>query len=355
MSSDEHAPGALDTVALTEDEAARMRGVCTEVADALVESDLATDAAMATVELAARGLPRRLVAALVAFRMGNQGRALLVRNVPVDRELPATPGDGYLSDWRAVRIATTAQLMMMSYLGDVIAYADEKRGQIVQDVAPVPGAERRQENSGSVCLELHTENGFHPFKPDVLSLLCLRSGHDGAGQTLTGAVGPVLPRLSRVCLDVLRRPLFRIRYSSSFAHLGAGGFSDPVAVLSGPVDDPELVADFHAMEPLSLEARWALEELETVLTSSLTSVPPQDGALLVVDNRRAVHGRTAFTPRYDGADRWLRRCFAVADLGRSRGFRTPGSRVCAPLTAIRGDRYGAPLRLVMGDAAPKAA
>jgi len=39
-----------------------------------------------------------------------------------------------------------------------------------------------------------------------------------------------------------------------------------------------------------------------------------DGDLLVIDNDRAVHGRTAFTPRYDGTDRWLRRALVVTSL-----------------------------------------
>ena len=43
----------------------------------------------------------------------------------------------------------------------------------------VPGKEAKQENGGSVLLEFHTEDGFHPYKPDFLGLLCLRSDHAG--------------------------------------------------------------------------------------------------------------------------------------------------------------------------------
>jgi len=41
------------------------------------------------------------------------------------------------------------------------------------------------------------------------------------------------------------------------------------------------------------------------------------GDIMIVDNRRAVHGRSGYTPRYDGLDRFLIRCFAVRDLGAS--------------------------------------
>ncbi|MBJ7505663.1 MAG: TauD/TfdA family dioxygenase, partial [Ilumatobacteraceae bacterium] len=36
--------------------------------------------------------------------------------------------------------------------------------------------------------------------------------------------------------------------------------------------------------------------------------------ILVIDNHRAVHGRTSFTPRYDGTDRWLKRALVVQSL-----------------------------------------
>jgi L-asparagine oxygenase len=324
------------TVELTGDEAGQIRRQCERTVAALGRAQLDSERAMAAMALAGCALPSRLIEALVAFRCsGNAYGTLVVANVPIDGDLPPTPVDGSLLDWHAVPVATVAQLAVSSHLGDVIGFADEKQGQLVQDVIPVVGAEECQENTGSAFLELHTEDGFHPFKPDFLTLLCLRPDHGGTAYTMTGAVAPILPKLSRVCVEMLRRPLFRIRHSSSFARMGSDGFSEPVAVLSGPPADPELVADFHAMEPMTLAARWAIEELETVLGGALVAQVLEAGTLLIVDNRAAVHGRTGFTARYDGTDRWLRRCFTTADLRRSRGCRPAGSRVCAPLAVIR--------------------
>ena len=45
------------------------------------------------------------------------------------------------------------------------------------------------------------------------------------------------------------------------------------------------------------------------------------GDMAILDNRVTAHGRTAFQPRYDGADRWVQRTFVVADLRRSRDHR----------------------------------
>ncbi|MFI0773341.1 TauD/TfdA family dioxygenase [Streptomyces sp. NPDC021212] len=328
------------TLELTPDEAEGFRKLVTEMADALPHpgsagpTTLDTPELLEEIEVAARWLPPRMARALSRFRReGNPHGTLIVRNVPLDDALPPTPADGVAPDWSRLPLATLAQLAAVSWLGDVIAYADEKDGRLVQDIVPVRGAESRQENSGSVMLEMHTEDGFHPFKPDFLSLLCLRADHERRARTTSAAITRALPRLSAECLSALRRPSFRIRHSSSFGHdgTGTGDVSLPLPVLSGPDAEPELVADFHSMEPLDEAAGRAFGELHDAMCAVLVGTVLEAGDLIVVDNRTAVHGRTGFRPRYDGHDRWLRRCFAVADLRRSRGVRAAGSQVCAPL------------------------
>jgi L-asparagine oxygenase len=286
-------------------------------------------------ELAGIRLPRRLLQELRRFRRhGNSTGALFIRNVPVDPVLPATPLGGRLESWGELPVATVTQLAVTSQIGDVIAYADEKNGALIQDVVPVEGAEKLQENSGTVYLELHTENGFHPHKPDFVTLVCLRPDHARTSYTLVGAAAEVLPALSGHCVEVLRKPSYRVRASSSFGAGKEGLRAGPVAVLSGPAHSPEFLADFHAMEPLTDEAMTAFSELKKALLATIRGARLAAGDLLVIDNRAAVHGRTSFVARYDATDRWLRRCFAVSDIRRSRGARPAGSRVCAPLATI---------------------
>ncbi|SEM63485.1 hypothetical protein SAMN05444354_12017 [Stigmatella aurantiaca] len=47
-------------------------------------------------------------------------------------------------------------------------YSDEKEGVLIQNICPVAGHEAKQENTGSTYLGFHTEDGFHPDKPDCL-------------------------------------------------------------------------------------------------------------------------------------------------------------------------------------------
>lgn len=322
-------------IVLSDRERDRLGGDSERTARRMAHASLDDQDLLVEAELLGCQLPERLLRGLSRFRTeGSRFGGLLIRNLPVDQALPDTPGTGYLPSWSAVPVATFVQLAVASRLGDILSYADEKDGRLVQDVIPLKGAEQRQENSGTALLELHTEDGFHPYKPDFVTLFCLRPDHERAAHTLLGAVARVLPLLPDTCVETLREPLFRMRASSSFGDDGQSVVTPPIAVLSGVKDDPEFVADFHTMEPLDARARAALERLAEVLVPSLTPVALDAGDLLVVDNRMAVHGRTGFRARFDGTDRWLRRCFAVADLRRSRGVRAAASRVCAPLPMI---------------------
>jgi L-asparagine oxygenase len=280
-------------------------------------------------EVALRVTSPELLSDLVSFRLGStQDGILLLRGLPVDDPLPPTPTNGaFGGSWGQLAVSTVAQLMVMSALGDVIAYEDEKNGRLVQDICPVPGAERRQENTGSCLLELHTEDGFHPNKPHFLSLFCLRSDHERRALTVAGGVRVVLPLLDAADLQVLREPIFRIRLASSFVGTDTVAYSPLMPVLSGSWSDPELCVDFHAMEGTTPRAAQALENLRTRMVGSLVGTVLEPGDLLIVDNRKAVHGRTGFSPRYDGEDRWLRRCFAIADIRDAQPQLRPSSRV----------------------------
>jgi alpha-ketoglutarate-dependent taurine dioxygenase len=69
------------------------------------------------------------------------------------------------------------------------------------------------------------------------------------------------------------------------------------------------------------QADEALRALGDATAACHTSVALEAGDLLIVDNAVAVHGRTPFTARFDGADRWLQRTFVVGDLAPSASDR----------------------------------
>ncbi|TMC08403.1 MAG: hypothetical protein E6J41_13495, partial [Chloroflexi bacterium] len=261
---------------------------------------------------------------------GGEAGGMLVRGVPVDEALPDTPRDGRPAPGKRSLTSESALLLVSSCVGTPIGYREEKNGQLVHDVCPSPGRETRQENTGSVYFEVHTENAFHPFKPDHVALLCLRPDHDHTARTLVGDVEAALPLLPPGDVAVLRQPRFRHRMPTSFAGPdGEDAFSRPQPVVLGPEDRPGLNVDAFNTVAVDAEAEPPLRRFVQALESVLVGARLESGDLLLVDNRRAVHARTGFTPRYDGRDRWLQRTFSVRDFARTAAARPRGSHVCS--------------------------
>ncbi len=274
---------------------------------------------------AARGragdLPGRLARRLSDFRRGSgEAGAMVLHNLPVvPGEMPETPMVAG-SVQRVATVPAGVLMMIATVLGDPVAFHAEKSGALVQNVVPVPGRENTQANTGSVPLEFHNENAFHPYRPDFVMLLCLRADHDRMAGLSTASIRRVLPGMDAAVREALSVPEFVTAPPPSFC---VGGPTEPHAVLAGAPDDPDLRVDFHATSPLTTRARTALDALHTMLARAAVTVRLRPGDLAIVDNRVAVHGRTAFRPRYDGVDRWLQRTFVATDIRRSRVLR-PG-------------------------------
>lgn len=246
--------------------------------------------------------------------------ALVLRRLPIGAsDLPPTPMvKGSVQ--HSPSLPAAMLLLFAAGLGDPAAFAAEKSGALVQDVVPVPGQERVQGNVGSVELTFHTENAFHPHRPDYVMLLCLRPDHEGVAELRTSCVRRVLPLLTPPTRAALGRPEYVTEAPPSFGPAGQGTAH---AVLTGDPDDPDWCFDETATRAVTEEGRAALTELGEAVRRTYTCALLRPGDLAIVDNRVTLHGRSAFTPRYDGRDRWLQRTFAFSDLRRSRDHR-PG-------------------------------
>lgn len=271
-------------------------------------------------------LPVKLRTTITHFRRTSGPRgALLLRRLPVGEEKLAETPTAPESVQLEASVSAAVLIMTAHGLGDPAAFRAEKLGALVQDVVPVPGNEKIQGNSGSALLSFHNENAFHQHRPDFLMLLCLRADHDRVAGLRTACIRQVLPLLSQNNKEALFTKEFATSPPPSF-----GVSSDPTvvhAVLSGDPTDPDIRVDFAATTPQTDRAQQALSELQQAFGAIAQTTRLEPGDLAIVDNRVTVHGRTAFTPRYDGNDRWLQRTFVLADLRRSRSHRPSDGNV----------------------------
>jgi L-asparagine oxygenase len=132
---------------------------------------------------------------------------------------------------------------------------------------------------------------------------------------------------------MLRQPLWFTGVDASFKIGGhaflEGDIRGPLPILGGAEDDPLIVFDQDLMRGETGEAHAMVGRIVDVYKKERASIVLEPGWILLVDNVRAVHGRSPFTPRWDAQDRFIVRSFAVRDLVRTRYARPAGARTMA--------------------------
>lgn len=281
-------------------------------------------------------LPVQIRQAVLDFRKyGNAEGCLLIRGLPVDPELPPTPKAGGLPRTRATSYAELWTSAITETLGGQVGYLQEKGGALYQDIVPRESkGDTQTSESFSTLLQLHTETAFHPHKPDYVSLFCLRGDHDGKAATVWTSVPRIMEGLEcRHIQTLYEHDRFAFEIDESFGNESRDANGRAIPVLQGARDDPHMVYDQDMMKAPESdeEARAASAALLTAAKSSLLEVVLKPGDLLVLANRKSIHGRSNFTPRWTEPDvrtnRWLLRAFAVVDLGAARRDLDPHSRI----------------------------
>jgi L-asparagine oxygenase len=283
-------------------------------------------------EMRADEIPRFVRRALLEFQVrSNTEGILLLQGLPIDPGLyyVRTPLNAERSSEKTTYVSERCLAMIGSRLGHLVSYIQEKNGDLFQNLAPVKGNEQIQASSGSQTqLQFHRETVFHPYPPEFLLLFCLRPDHERIAETTYASITHALSLLSAEYRDLLFQPLYRTGIDYSFGNLKTEKANGPVLpVLYGNRNDPFLNYDEDLMAAMTPEAQAALDALKDAIASVYRGVKLNTGDLLCIDNRRTVHGRSSFTPRYDGFDRWLQRSFVVRDLGLSAVDRYPGERI----------------------------
>jgi len=283
------------------------------------EAPARTDDVLAAASERARSLSPAVGDALGGFMARpHRSGALLLRGLPVGRlgatppAPTATPDKDGLSELTLLTIACA--------LGEPVGYEPEHGGDLVQNIVPTPHALDRQVSTSSrVALMFHTEAAFHPHRPRYLLLLCLRG--DAAARTTLCSIAEVLPLLDERVVDVLFEPRFRTAVDESYLHGRRNALGPLAPVLCGDRHAPTTVFDADLMVGTDAAADEALQTLAAAVAAHAAGVVLEPGDLLVIDNHAAVHGRSPFSPRFDGTDRWLQRTFVVDDLTPSASER----------------------------------
>lgn len=225
---------------------------------------------------------------------GNSAGYLIIHGLPHEwRDTPPTPTE---TGYRLSEQHPSSRLLkaIARSCGTLIGYEDEMDGTLLRDVYPARGGE-----SGPV--DFRTENVLHPLRPDILGLYCLRRDRDGIGAMRVASVHDAIGRLGDQVAQTLSEPRFQSGRDTTAAH----------PVLFRHSAGAYLRFNGHDTIGLDRSAIDAIDQFRGIIAESARTIVLAPGDMVLIDNHAAATGRPAFTPRYDGADVWLRRFHTV--------------------------------------------
>jgi L-asparagine oxygenase len=265
-----------------------------------------------------------------------------------NNEIPPTPVNNTYHIGETSALAHTQAIFLQS-ISELLAYEAEGEGRLFQDIVPNPTHSTFQTSLGSQTeLEIHTEQAFSTLRPDFLCLGCLRG--DSQAYTYILPVKVLIQHLTPEEQNRLREPLWMTGIDLSFKQaLNSNHTADsylqesklhgkeflegelrgPGPILYGPVDDPHLRFDQDLMRGITPDADQLIKKIVDIYYAHRLRHCLQPGEILILDNRRAVHGRSPFFPRYDGQDRFLIRCFSKIDYESTSYARPENGRMIA--------------------------
>ncbi len=247
---------------------------------------------------------------------GSDTGILVIRGLIVDEDLVDTPLDNK-GGFGAKTTFAKQQAVLAQLLGTMIAYEAEGNGHLIQDMVPNPKLATTQQSQGSkVELEAHTEQCFSLYKPDYVILGALRGDPEAFTYAFSGR--KITDLLSDEEVATLRQPLWATTIDESFQPYvpDPKAIRGPFPIISGPDDDPYVLVDQDLMHGITADAQKLLEKVVQVYIDNRDAHNLQPGDLLMLDNLRAMHGRSMYSPRFDGKDRFIARGFVVRDRRR---------------------------------------
>jgi L-asparagine oxygenase len=267
------------------------------------------------------------------FKNINFDNIVLDSNFPISMTLPKTPENNNNKIGETTLLARI-QSILINVISEMISYEAEGYGRLFQDIIPIKKMENEQTSvSSNTELEIHTEQAFSKLRPDILSLACIRG--DPIAQTYILPVDSILKHLKHEENEVIRLPLWKTGVDLSFklnhAEFIEGDIRGPIPIIFGDKEHPRLVFDQDLMFGTNEKSNCLINKIIEIYYEHRNQHNLQNGEIILIDNMRAVHGRSQFYPKYDGNDRFLVRCFAVYDYNYSSYARKNNCRMVSSI------------------------
>jgi L-asparagine oxygenase len=273
-------------------------------------------------------LPARIRRVFYEFKLTEFSEGICIRNNPINLErVGRTPLSLPSGIPPKIIEEDVLHLLYGSLLGEIFGWSNHQGGHVINDVMPVWANRDTNNSSGSNhSLGLHTEDASHASTGDYFGLMCLRNPE--RVPTMISSIDDV--RLDPKMKSILFEPRFIVKSNGSISAGISSKNHELTPILFGHPKSPYMrisTTGSYAVEG-DHRAREALDALVTQLQQNAIELVLEPGDCCYLDNFKTAHGRQAYSPRYDGTDRWLKRIVIVNDLRKSRNLRSkPSSRV----------------------------
>lgn len=246
-------------------------------------------------------------------------------------EIPPTPTTwAPIPDTPGTRAAVAAIILLAGACGmEVVSYGSENDGQLFVNLVTLPGTGAIAEKSQG-GMRGHTDAATFPFRgttdpdfpriapsPDIVFLIGLRNPDDVP--TIVMPLAETLGKIDDYDVDLLKQPNFVLSAQRTFVQgteriLGEAHLLDGAAVL---FDGPEgtWVRYTHSQSSVYDEGDEAVKrakaKFEAACAACAQEIGLKAGDVLLVNNRKALHGRTKVGAAYGGDSRWLIRAYGL--------------------------------------------
>jgi alpha-ketoglutarate-dependent taurine dioxygenase len=262
--------------------------------------------------------PRSLIDACARIRSERASgmiRTHVLRNCPVDRDLPALSPDNPLSEKHALKktYVSEAFVALVAQLSGnpLMAYSATNEGRFFDDVIAVNRYSGTQSAMSDRDLVFHNDRSAHWARPDIVALLALRSPDEEVTYTVYIDGAELLRQLTPEYEEILRQPNFITNFNKS--DLAYEATAHPILV-GRSIRYVDAITNVLPAAPVA--ARDALIAFKSALTlGEKQRHRLLTGDLLLIENQEGLHCREKMeVRRHDRTrTRWLQKTYLFRD------------------------------------------
>jgi len=227
-----------------------------------------------------------------------------------------------------LRAQLSAMVLLALAGGRSISYMSENSGALFVNLTTIPGVGRKEEKSKK-SMRGHTDAVSFPFPgpykdtlypdispaPDILCLVCLRN--PDKTHTRLIPLDDVIEKLEPETIQELQKEQFTIECQNTFRKgtrniIGEVHFAYDANILQKNEDNNYMVRYSHskaAADHDNIPALKALEKFQNAIRDSIIKVKLEPGDVIILNNRRALHGKDKHSENYGLQTRWLLRSY----------------------------------------------